>query len=371
MPAVRTSILTLVPILVTSAVYGIAPPLKVAPQEQLKRDDNVATKEAILSALARLDSADVEARVDAQRDLRWLVGRDMKSAESLLARPDLSPEQIERLTTVGFGVFSTQPRAAMGVRFGLVQGGAQGVTIDGAIAGFDSARVLQPGDAIRTIAGEPVHEQMDARRIIISFDPGDEVPVELMRDGQVRDVRVRLGAFAELRNNQAAVDAPSLRLAWETRLSRIRQAGTPNTLECGVSAQRAATLRAFEAQARSFSRTRNGAQPEKANDAVGDGPAATAGGTLRGVGMSFNRPFRVRPAATIDDAELMSELDQADKWAEQVRSLDMVLRDPATPYPDRRRFEVNRGNNLKAWRELVERRRDPLRRRRAMPGGAD
>jgi hypothetical protein len=360
---------------VACAAVGAAPPdpaqfkdlpAPTVPAPATPREADAKALLVLESVLPRLDSPSVFDRLEAQDEARRVVGSRLATVEAVLARPTLSPEQTERLSSLGYSIFATQPRAAMGVRFGLTQAAGAGVVIDGAVPGFDSARVLLPGDIIITIAGVEVHEQMDARRIIISFDPGEEIPMEISRQGQVRDVAVRLGSYADLNNGFRAVDSATLRLAWETRAARLRRAAPETSLPTGLPQDR---LDTYRAQAilpnRPFIRMRGQVESGEFASTGGDGPLLTPGGRTRAPALTFNRPFRFRAVKNDVLADLEARSDQADKWALQNRAIEAALRDAKLPPEQRLRHEFNLFNNRKQVLQGANERREVWRTLRA------
>lgn len=319
---------------------------------------------ALEGVLPRLDAASIYERLEAQDDLRREVGSSLATVEALLARPNLSAEQAERLSTVGYSIFAAQPRAAMGVRFALTEGNGDGVVIEGALQGFDAAGVLLPGDTIRTIAGVPIRAQMDARRVIISFEPGEQVAVEIVRQGQVRDVTVRLGAFSELNNGiRTTVDSASLRLAWETRVARLRHALMEESLPTGLSRDRQDALR-LEGVSPVLFRVRGQGEAQEVAARVGDGPVVTAGGSSRVVGLSMNRLFHFRATKANQASELDVRTQQSDKVAVQERLVLATLRDPRLTIQQRLRQEFNLAQNRRMLLTDAAQRRDDWKRLR-------
>ncbi|HEX2837007.1 MAG TPA: PDZ domain-containing protein [Phycisphaerales bacterium] len=305
--------------------------------------------QAVRVLLPKLNSPSIYDRLEAHDELRRMAGTRLQVLEALLSGGEVSAEQLERISSLGYAIFAAQPRAAMGVRFGSAQGTGEGVVIDGAVPGFDAARVLLPGDVIRTIAGVAVREQMDARRIIISFDPGDELPMEISRQGQIRDVTVKLGAFTDL-NNGFRVDNASLRLAWETRLARARGTVAQEALSTGLPKERHDALR-LQAAVPKIYRGRGPVDATEVESTAADGPLITAAGRMRSPALTYNRPFRFRPAKGDMLSNLEMQTDQSDKWGAQARLVQAALRDPALPLAQRLRHEHHLAQNQ---RQLVQ-----------------
>lgn len=173
-----------------------------------------------------------------ERSRQWLAAIEGK----LAIEATLSGEQRERLTQVGIRLFGQMPHGAMGVSFSRADRG-QGVEISGVVAGFDSMRVLQPGDVVLQIDGRDVNAQTDMRAAIISHDPGDEVDMTLLRRGERVVVSLKLGDFDTLRN-ALAPDRGLIRDALEMRIAR--RAGqdikSPEVIEPGIDSARWAKL---------------------------------------------------------------------------------------------------------------------------------
>ena len=58
---------------------------------------------------------------------------------------------------------------------------------------FQVRRYRAGGDVITSIDGRPVDDPDDLSRAVALLDPGDEVTVEVWRDGERREVEVKLG----------------------------------------------------------------------------------------------------------------------------------------------------------------------------------
>ncbi len=175
----------------------------------------------ISSLVKQLDSDDFEAREEAEAQLATSLV-SVKQIAKELSKNDLSPEQRTRLERIGYVRFERQERAAMGVQFSrssFLPG--SGVTIEHPTEGFDSARVLMAGDVLKSIEGLPILSQLEARPIIISFEPGDEVTVVVERAGETKSLRLRLGSFKDLQQRSAGgLTSADKRRAWQYRLVR-------------------------------------------------------------------------------------------------------------------------------------------------------
>jgi PDZ domain len=221
------------------------------PDPQRQGDESVAPgrdAEWLERFVPKLDSDDYAEREKASE----LIGSDEGVSLSLIekrltdaARP-LTPEQSLRLSEAGLKHFANSQRGAMGVSFALSDNALDGVKVGGAVDGFDSKRVLRPGDVIREMDGVSLalNDQMRSRGLIIalivSHDPGDEVTLDLLRGGEPVVVRLKLGNYKDLRNANE-LDLPRLRAAWELRCRRAVGGGAPSepeAVEAGMSAER-------------------------------------------------------------------------------------------------------------------------------------
>lgn len=170
-----------------------------------------------------LDSPDLAVREKATRELSDVRACHLSLVQGRLFDAGLSEEQRLRLHAAGYELFTGSVRAAMGVQFDSTP---QGVVILRTIEGFDSRVMLRPEDVVRTIGGRPTVDQDNARALIVSHDPGDEVPIGLLRNGEPLTVTIRMGRYDLLNNRQGVgPDERTFRQAWRARLARLaRQA---------------------------------------------------------------------------------------------------------------------------------------------------
>jgi S1-C subfamily serine protease len=67
-----------------------------------------------------------------------------------------------------------------------IQGGGSEVSFQ--------ARAFRPGgDVITKVDGKPVEDSSQLAELISAYEPGDEVPVEVHRDGETQEIEVKLG----------------------------------------------------------------------------------------------------------------------------------------------------------------------------------
>lgn len=200
-----------------------APAIPTAPQP-------AARQQADLKKLVTdLGSADIQARIAAQAQLSEQKSITLKQIESVLRDQPLTPEQRKRLLSTAHQRFLAEPRAAMGIQFDFNAPGIHGVGLARVLPGFPASEVLKQGDRIISAAGFSIETQeqdtLDAqdmlRAVIISRDPGDEIPITLVRDGVTINLKIKLGSYKDLGNANNANNPPldALRLAkpWDIR----------------------------------------------------------------------------------------------------------------------------------------------------------
>ncbi len=176
------------------------------------------TSASITELVAQLGSEDWPTREKAQDVLLFSSDASLSQIEQFLKQPGITEEQRLRLMNIGRHRFMIEPRAAMGVTFDQPIDG--GIMIRGAVAGYDSSSVLEPGDIIMAMDGRRIRTQDDLRSSIVSYDPGDSVILTLKRRGVTQDVALTLGSYAML--PQAANLYEGLLLqAWAVRIERL------------------------------------------------------------------------------------------------------------------------------------------------------
>jgi PDZ domain-containing protein len=72
-----------------------------------------------------------------------------------------------------------------------------GVQVVAVVEGFPAATVLEPGDVIRAVAGDPVRSLADLSEALDGLSPGDLISIDVERGGSIRSVEVRLGESPE------------------------------------------------------------------------------------------------------------------------------------------------------------------------------
>jgi len=179
------------------------------------------------SSLQELDSDSIEVREKGAIALRAWAGQSPDRLLALITR-DSSPEQRERLISIAHDVFSSTARGALGVSFGFArqlvmpisdEQFEEGIPIDSALAGFDSANVLKGGDLLRAIDGCRVRTNVQCQLETISRDKGQVVQLDIEREGRPMRVNVCLGSRRELRGAESPAPA-MMDAAWKLRLAR-------------------------------------------------------------------------------------------------------------------------------------------------------
>lgn len=206
--------------------------------------------------LRSLDAPDLAERERAVEALVLSSAVSLREVLGLLSEVTaLTPEQRARLMGIAREMFVQSPRAAMGVQFGGTV--ERGVAIQSAVDGFDSARVIRPGDVIVAVNGQEV-TQSQMRAIILSHDPGESMGLRLLRsvesgaEEQI-DVRVTLGSMNRLRGG-GFIDAATMMDAWRQRLKRagVSEEAGQRPLETGID--QAAWLAIAQSTARTGAR---------------------------------------------------------------------------------------------------------------------
>jgi hypothetical protein len=123
-----------------------------------------------------------------------------------------------------------EPRAAMGISFTRVREDT-GTYVVHTVPGFEANTVLREDDRMDAIDGERLRNAEHAIAIIQSHDPGDEVEVEVFRNGQVIPVKLRLGSRDDLQKDGASAVSD---LAWRVRSRPYASIVEPVVIDCPV-----------------------------------------------------------------------------------------------------------------------------------------
>jgi S1-C subfamily serine protease len=68
-----------------------------------------------------------------------------------------------------------------------------GIRGGGGESEFQAQTYRDGGDVITKVAGKPVQNSAELADVIAGFKPGDEVPLEIHRDGGTKEIKVKLG----------------------------------------------------------------------------------------------------------------------------------------------------------------------------------
>lgn len=196
--------------------------------------DRVDDRDFAAAKVKELDSDLVRVRENAEDALRsW--ARNQTDRVLSLIEPGASAEQRDRLLSLARSVFETSARGAMGVSFLPVN--AQfgnfdeevfdgGIPIEAPVKGFDSERVIKPGDLLLSIDGVRVRTNIEARVQIVSHDAGQVVRLEIEREGKVLQLPLRLGNWGDLNATRGGRELATEHkdAAFRSRLARVNPA---------------------------------------------------------------------------------------------------------------------------------------------------
>lgn len=336
------------------AAQGMTGPLKFTAPPAVERVP-------ISEILPKLDAADAGTRDAALVQLLAQV-YTLAEIEAELVKPDLSQEQVARLSIAGFAAFCREPRGALGVQFGE---GDNGVVISGVIDKFPASKVLKPGDVILDIGGHAIRggDRWNAvgmvRPFIVSFNEGESAPITVMREKQRQTLVVPLGNFAKLDNGR--LDFTEYSAAWAIRLTRVRPAMVSNAITPaqpeggwmpdGMSAGDLERKHRYDGQAGAVPSLVAGGVPGSRPDRsdkqrmYGDLGGGVRQLIVRPDGMVVNNGLG--PGGRIGfDPVLLAQIERQqnqmmlDALAQQQAELAAALRDPGLAASDRRRAQV-------------------------------
>lgn len=328
----------------TIAALAAAPSMRVGPTQPIGE----RTPEWLEARIAELDSADLVTREKAQDELAGDRGVSLAMLEARLAdaAPErgLTAEQHARLSRVARDRFERTPRGALGVSFGSVESGT-GVSIGATYDGFDSRRVLRPGDVVTAIDGKSVLTQRECRSAILSHEPGEMIALDLIRRGERMTVTVTLGDYSNLRGG--GLDGPSMSQAWDERCRRLKIGAEPATIEPALGPDRwmALALHEHERVNTVVDAMKRGDEPAPSNNE----PVLAAGGVIRpGMGDST---FVLSGDPNARDIERMQAfINSKANEIERLRMRVSQERDAAT----RERFRMQLANQIQEFQQAQQ-----------------
>jgi hypothetical protein len=198
--------------------------------------------------VADLGSNDFKAREAATDELADGKMYSLAQLEGALKDPALTAEQKMRIERAGLRTFKDTPHGALGVEF---TGAITIAEIGSVKKGFPSALTLKPGDIITQIDGEPVTSRVSqdgrassVRVLVVSHEPGDEVPVVVLRNGAPVKLTVKFGDFRDLKQDPVGlnggggfnavmpvIDDFELQAAWKQRIKRVTGVTDPAPID--------------------------------------------------------------------------------------------------------------------------------------------
>jgi len=161
-----------------------------------------------------------------QRDLATIElgeldpGITLEMLERQLGDSNLSAEQRARLQLAALRRYAERPKGALGVSFGTIRVGAIEVQPIPANPDFPATKVLMPGDQIAMVADRVIDGSFSLRTEILSREPGEALPVTVLRGEQVLHLNLILGSFDDL-TGAVRMDNDLLRNALELRWTRL------------------------------------------------------------------------------------------------------------------------------------------------------
>lgn len=154
--------------------------------------------------------------------------------EFFLADMTLTPEQRARLMQACITRFQAQPKGGLGVAFGAIRVGAIEVQPIQNDPRFPASAMLNMGDAITMVDGVMLNDSTELRVQILSREPGEALPVTVLRNNILIKMDLPLGSFSEL-SGAARLDPVvvrrTLELRWERKGIIIKE---PDMIGSGV-----------------------------------------------------------------------------------------------------------------------------------------
>lgn len=295
--------------------------------------------------IAALNSPSLRAREQASVSLKANPLLTLPQLERVLSDEQLSAEQFNRLSGIAKEHFLRSPRAALGVQFDdFGARSSEGVPITRTIDGFDSCRVLKPGDVMYAMSGVRVTSLEDARKVITSHDPGERMTIHLFRNGEPLIVRAALGDYADLEsrpgrggggvgfagNRGGGRGYDVMDAAWELRLARVmgEKLNTGEAIDPGVEVGEYAAMEAQVEKLVEKEEKREQVKTVARRDAGGNSDehehAIVAGGGASGrVDIEASAEFAGSGhVATTDQTTLQAQRDQLQL---ELNNINMVM----------------------------------------------
>jgi hypothetical protein len=241
----------------------------------------------------------------------------------------LSLEQTERISAVLQSWFLVTPRAALGVRFGQFPNRRTGIGLQEVLINFPSRNFLRAGDIVMQIDDFSISDipsqsgQQLMRAAILSRNPGETLPMVVLRDDTELSFEVPLGEYRDLDGGAIIPDSGELTQAWSLRSSRL-----------GLNRYSGETMRPRDTDL---------AWPQARHDVdrVGDS-AVAGGGESRSVAFSRGRTINESRQQALAQREELFEQRREELLAEintinlQIQVLERQMQDPTATEAERR-----------------------------------
>lgn len=180
-----------------------------------------ADEQDVRDLIAQLDDEDW-----LQRDLATIQlgelnpGITLEIIERQLGDQHLNAEQRARLQLAALRRYASRSKGALGVSFGTIRVGAIEVQPIPENDDFPASKVLKAGDQIAMVGDRVIDGSFSLRTEILSRDPGDSLPVTILRGERVLHLNLILGSFDDL-TGAVRMDTELLRNALATRWERL------------------------------------------------------------------------------------------------------------------------------------------------------
>lgn len=202
---------------------------------QLQPEPGMRPNEVRIETVPETDESIVRELVELLDDDDWLQrdlatielgeldpGITLEMIEALIERPGLSPEQLARLRLAALRRYAMRPKGALGVSFGTIRVGAIEIQPIPEDDDFPATKVLKDGDQIAMVADRIIDGSFSLRIEILSREPGDILPVTVLRGQRVLHLDLELGSFDDL-SGAVRMDSDLLNSALALRWERARR----------------------------------------------------------------------------------------------------------------------------------------------------
>lgn len=156
-------------------------------------------------------------------------GVSLETLELYVTREDFTLEQRSRLWLACLRRFQMRSKGALGVQFGEVRVGAIEVIPIPDDPEFPASMVLRPGDQIALVEDRIMDSTFSLRAEILSRDPGEILPVTIIRNGRTSRYDLRLGAYSNLTGGarmESQMLVTALQRRWERRGIELPKTGS-------------------------------------------------------------------------------------------------------------------------------------------------